>query len=145
MIKIDWNPPPKTLRYFGLIGMFAFPALAWAAHAGFAAFGLIPENARPIVAWILLGLAAYCTVSAAVAPAALKPLFIGMSVIGAPIGIAVSYVVLGIVYFLVITPIALIFKLIGRDALHRRLEPSAQTYWVKRTPTTDVKRYFRQF
>jgi hypothetical protein len=45
----------------------------------------------------------------------------------------------------VFTPIGLFFRLIGRDPLHRRFQPEADTYWVGRRPATDVRRYFRQF
>jgi hypothetical protein len=56
-----------------------------------------------------------------------------------------SYVILTMMFYLILTPVALVFKLIGRDALHRRFEPAAPTYWIKRTPPATVKRYFRQF
>jgi hypothetical protein len=38
-----------------------------------------------------------------------------------------------------------LFKIIGRDAMHRKFDPSAETYWIKRRPPESVKRYFRQF
>ena len=37
-------------------------------------------------------------------------------------------------YFLV-TPMGLVFKLIGRDGLERRFDPNAETHWVKRPRT----------
>jgi len=46
----------------------------------------------------------------------------------------VSPVVLGIIYFGVFTPTAWVMRLAGRDALSRRFEASAPTYWVDRDP-----------
>lgn len=40
-------------------------------------------------------------------------------------------IILSIVYFLIFTPLALIFRLIGKDPMERRFE-AADSYWVKR-------------
>ena len=41
--------------------------------------------------------------------------------------------------------LAIVFRLLGRDVLGTTFDRSAATYWVPRQPTTDVRRYFRQF
>ncbi len=41
-------------------------------------------------------------------------------------------IVMGIVFFLTITPIAFVFRLAGRDALDRRLDPEALSYFSPR-------------
>ena len=46
----------------------------------------------------------------------------------------VSPLVMGLMFFAVITPTALILKLIGKDLLRRRFSPSAQSYWIPRQP-----------
>jgi len=46
----------------------------------------------------------------------------------------VSPVVLGIMFFMVITPIGVIMRLRGKDLLRLRLDPETQTYWIVRTP-----------
>ncbi len=145
LIQIDWNPAARTLRQFGLIGVVAFSALAALAHYRLVVFAALPEGAvRPTVL-SLLGCAAYCGVLAPLAPRALKPLYWAMTLIGAPIGLVVSTVVMLAVYYVVITPMAVVFKIIGRDALNRKFDPSAATYWICRQPPENTKRYFRQF
>ena len=59
----------------------------------------------------------------------------------------VSPIILGIIYFAVFTPVALVFKLRGRDVLNRKFEPSQPSYWLHRTPPgPDAERSFpRQF
>ena len=46
----------------------------------------------------------------------------------------VSPIVLGAMFFLVLTPVAVAMRVIGRDAMKRRFEPAASTYWVERDP-----------
>lgn len=46
----------------------------------------------------------------------------------------VSPIVLGGMYFLVITPFGIVMRLAGRDALLRRLDPTARSYWINRDP-----------
>ncbi|MCP5142322.1 MAG: hypothetical protein H6926_06810 [Chromatiales bacterium] len=48
---------------------------------------------------------------------------------GLLLGMIVSPIVLGVIYFVMIAPIGLFMKLIKRDAMKRKLEPDAQTYW----------------
>ncbi len=40
--------------------------------------------------------------------------------------------IIGIVFFLTITPIAFVLRLAGRDELERRLDPEAPSYWAPR-------------
>jgi hypothetical protein len=41
--------------------------------------------------------------------------------------------------------LGLIFRLIGRDALCRKFDPEAPTYWLPHRQTKKVERYFQQF
>lgn len=44
----------------------------------------------------------------------------------------VNPLVMGAMFFIVISPVALVMRLFGRDVLRRKFDPSAQTYWVSR-------------
>ncbi|QDV89330.1 hypothetical protein RAS2_03950 [Phycisphaerae bacterium RAS2] len=143
MIQIDWKPSNRILRNFGLIGVVAFSAFAGLIRYDFGWFDKIPGT--PPVIYTLLGLAGYCGLFALVAPPALKWLYILLTVVSFPIGFVVSYVVVLVMFFLVITPIAMVFKLIGRDPMNRRFNPSLASYWIARTPPATAKRYFQQF
>lgn len=145
LIKIDWKPSRRTLRGFGFICLAGFPLLGLMAQFRVMAFAALPPSSSTTVAIVLAAIGGICGTFAIAAPIALKPLFIGLSVIALPIGFLVSNTLLIILYYAVITPIALVFKLTGRDAMHRKPDPSARTYWIERKPQTDMKRYFRQF
>lgn len=145
LIKIDWNPPRRTLRSFGIICLVAFPLLGLMAYFQVMAFAALPDSAKMTVALVLTGVGVLCGLLALAAPITLKPLFIGMSIIAVPIGFVVSNTLLILLYFLVLTPISLVFRLIGRDAMHRTPDRKSTTYWIERSQPTDLKRYFRQF
>lgn len=146
LVQIDWHPPPRTLRQFGLIGVAASALFALLCYLRpFRPFASLPESAVGEVTLALGILAAYCLITAFAAPRALRPLYLVLTALSLPIGLLISYAVMGVVFFGVITPVGLVFRLIGRDALSRRFDAQAPTYWVRRRPPGDVRRYFRQF
>ena len=145
MIKIDWQPDSSTLRTFGWTGLVAFPLLGLMAWNQWLAFAPLPDGAAQPTAYALLAIGVVCGVFALAAPVMLKPLFIGLSLIAVPIGFVLTYSLLTLIFFLIITPTAIVFRNIGRDALHRKFDRNAASYWSPRHATTDVKRYFRQY
>ena len=46
----------------------------------------------------------------------------------------VSPVVLGLIFYLCITPIGFLMRLFGKDPMRLRLDPEAETYWIRREP-----------
>jgi hypothetical protein len=61
-----------------------------------------------------------------------------------PIGLVVSELMLIVLYFGVITPIAFLMRVAGRDPLDRSIDRAAATYWVQHREAGDASRYFRQ-
>ena len=51
---------------------------------------------------------------------------------GIILGSIVSPIIMGIVYFLVVTPIGLFMRLLGKDLLKTNKVKSTSTYWIKR-------------
>jgi hypothetical protein len=134
MIEINKNPSLRTLRQFSLaLGVFAAIGYFVIAPGG---------SSRPTsVIWTTCAVIA---ISGLVRPASIYTIYLAMSYLTAPIGIVVSLTVLGIVYYIVVTPIGLVMRLFGMDPLQRRGDPKADTYWRKREqPQPD--QYFRQF
>ena len=120
-----------TLRKFGLMVGGVFAALG--------AFLLWRDFSWPIVlVWIGVPL----MVLGAVVPKLLRPIYIGWMSMALVLGAIVTRILLTIFFFVVITPVGLFFKLIGRDALHRKFDQDAATYWIdKEYPITDRSRY----
>ncbi len=145
MIEIDWNPPRRILRNFGLIGLVAFGVMGALIYWQVGPGKVVPAGAATLTATFLWVTAVHFGVFAAVVPALLRPVYVVLTVVTYPIGFVLSYVVMGLIFYGVIVPIGLIFKIVGRDAMHRRFDPSAPTYWIRRCPPDSAKRYFRQF
>jgi hypothetical protein len=53
---------------------------------------------------------------------------------GVLLGKVVSPIALGILFFGVLTPVALVMRLAGKDPLRLKLDRSANSYWIVRTP-----------
>jgi hypothetical protein len=62
-----------------------------------------------------------------------------------PIGWVVSRVILGLVFYGLMTPVAFVFRAAGRDELMLKPPAGVGTYWQKRPATLDKSRYLRQF
>jgi hypothetical protein len=132
---IPFHPSKTTLRQFAVLCVVIFGGMA-----GWQWF----HNENRIAGSIF-------TVAAAIGlwgcwrPADLRPIFVGWMVLAFPIGWTVSLVVLAVLFFGVFTPLALVFRLSGRDYLRLRREPDADSYWEPLTLNRDPKSYLNQF
>ncbi len=110
-------------RSFGfVVGGILLLIAIWPLHAGHAPYWLV---LAPAVALIAL---------AAIRPALLAPLNKLWFKLGMLMGRIISPIVLGIVYYLWITPIALILRLTGKKFLALGFDPDAKSYWIIREP-----------
>ena len=136
MIDLNLNPNRKELRQFS-----AALIVATGLVGGLLWWKLGPN---PWSQYLWIGGPVAGALGLAI-PIAIKPLFIVLSVVAFPIGIVIGTLALASVYYLMITPIGLVFRLIGRDSLHRRFDTTASTYWIPRKQTRAIGRYFQQF
>jgi hypothetical protein len=144
-LELNLNPDARTLRQFGWIALGAFALLgALVAWRG-GLFGFDFGAATWTVATALWSLGALSGLLSMVAPRANRPLWIALTVVAFPIGYVVSVALMGVLFFGVLTPVNLVFRLIGRDALQRRFDPAARSYWIERSGDVPLERYFRQF
>jgi hypothetical protein len=71
------------------------------------------------------------------------PLYKGWMHLVSPVGWVVSHLLLGLIYFGVVTPIGVCMRLFGRDKLERRFV-ALETYWTAHPTDIEPGRYFRQ-
>ncbi|HYB99312.1 MAG TPA: SxtJ family membrane protein [Candidatus Limnocylindrales bacterium] len=135
MIEIDWNPPRKTLRDFGLLCLLIFGAIA---------ASLWWKNGWTLGSQILAGAAVAGGVLGLLAPQALRPIFVGWMIAAFPIGWTISHLLLGAIYYLLLTPLGLLMRAFGYDPMNRKLDRQAKSYWIEHDKV-EVGRYFRQF
>jgi hypothetical protein len=83
-------------------------------------------------------------VSGLAKPEAIRPIFGAMSAVTLPIGKLTSFILLTAFFYLVILPIGLAFKLIGRDTLALRRSKGASSYLAPKRAEVDPANYFRQ-
>ena len=51
---------------------------------------------------------------------------------GMILGGMVAPIIMGIIFFSVVTPIGIIMKIIGKDLLNKKYNKKKKTYWIKR-------------
>jgi hypothetical protein len=137
LLELNRDPSPRDLKWFGVV-MLAFGGLVgallqWRFAAATAA------------TWVWGSAAALCAVYYAVA-ALRRPIFVGWMTLTYPIGWLLSHLMMGVVFYLVVTPIGLVLRLMGRDALDRKVDKGVETYWkAHESRGTAPDSYFRQF
>lgn len=144
MIEINLKPDARILRQFGWISLVGFGVLALLAWNSWLVFRYVGESGA-VLAKIFLAVGGLSAVLSLIAPKANAPLFVLLSILAYPIGFVLSYVIMGVLFYGMITPMALFFKLIGRDAMQRRFDPECQSYWLDARSDRKPKSYFRQF
>lgn len=141
MIKLDLNPAPhiiKQFAWFAVIGMGLLGFAALKFTVGFAWDHPVFLTAIGIgVVQLLLFLAGVSIMS--------RALFVVLSVAFVPIGFVLSHVMLAAIYYLVLTPIALVFRLIGRDVIGKKLDKNAKSYWHERSGDRPAASYFKLY
>src|SRR4051794_28073292 len=133
---IPSDPPSRMLRQFSGLWLAFF--------GGWAVWQWLVRD-RPVVALLLGALALVVGFLGLCWPRLIRPVFVGWMIAAFPIGWVVSQVLTAALFYTVFTPMALIFRLIGRDALMLRRDPDRTTYWIPKPPTTDPRRYLREF
>jgi hypothetical protein len=133
---ISFAPSTRTLRQFAATALVFLGGLA--AWQGW-------MHQRTELAIALAVLAATVGVLGLVKPAAIRPVYVGCMILTFPIGWIVSRLLLAVVFYGIFTPLGLLFRLLGRDALGIRPQPEAPSYWLPKPAVTDRRRYFRQF
>ncbi len=136
LVEIDYHPTVRQLRLFAIVWL----PLGLGIATVIARYTLEGPTA------VVIGSLAAVSISVGlVRPTWGAPVFVAVSLLTYPIGLVVSFALLAGIYFLVITPIAMLMRLLGRDPLERRIDRSAETYWRPCEPSSDIAHYFRQF
>jgi hypothetical protein len=90
-------------------------------------FGSHPERAY----W-LGGIGAAFLILGFLLPIVLKPIHVLWMGLALVLGFFMSRLLLTLLYFVILTPIGLIMRLFGKDLLNEKLQPDAESYWIKR-------------
>jgi hypothetical protein len=137
MIEINWHPKHKELRNFGLIALIASVIISLLLY-------LLKDLA---IQWILAitGAGLIIFLCSLISDVLTRIIYIALTLVTLPIGWVMSFIIMAIFYFSILTPLGLVFRLTGRDPLHRKFDSRAESYWLKRQPPDTIDRYYHQF
>ena len=121
-------------RIFGIVFVGIFLILA--GYGWYKQFSNTWINVFLVLVFVFL----LCTL---IAPKLLRPLNKAWYKLGLFLGRFVSPIVLGILFFIVITPVAVVTRLAGRDTLRLRKQ-STDSYWIDRKPPGPDPESFKQ-
>ncbi len=133
---IPFRPTSKALRQFAAAGLVFF--LAFGVHQYLA-------RGHHWTGAVLMVLAVVIGVTGLIRPAAVRRLFVGWMVLAFPIGWTISQLMLVLMFYLIITPVAVFFRLRGRDLLCRKPALDRKSFWTPKQTPLDVRSYFRQY
>lgn len=134
--EIDFRPKDRMLRQFALLWIVFFGAIG--------AFQL-GVRGRPGVGLTLIAVALLVGGLGLAVPGWIRPIYTSWMVAAFPIGWLVSHAMLGLIYYGLFTPLAIGFRLLGRDPLRRRRKPEGETYYLPKLTPTDPATYFQQY
>jgi len=137
----NWNPGAGEKRKFARSLIIGFPIIAavfaimaWLRtgtwHGGFVWLAIIGAALGAIL-WVL--------------PQIARPFYLIWFFAACCIGIVVSNLLIAAFFYLIVTPIGLLMRILGRDPLQKRFDRSRTTYWRDVEKVVDGERYFRQF
>ena len=127
---------PPELRKFGLLIGAVFALLGiwfwWRDKARY------PYFLAPGTVLVVLG---------AIAPRALRLIYVGWMTVAFLLGFVVSNILLTLFFYLVVTPIGLVARLAGKDFLNRKLDSQTKSYWIMRDRLSSKQKrnYEQQF
>ena len=96
--------------------------------------------------WYLFGGAFLPLLTGLFAPMILKPFQKVWMTIAIVMGWIMTRIILSILFYLILTPIGLIMRLLGKDILNMKLDAESPSYWIPRQTDISEKRdYEKQF
>lgn len=125
----DLDTSKKSLRKFGYtVGSVFILITAW----------LVFKNYAEFLQYILASIAIFLIVFALLSPMLLQKIYRVWMTIAFTMGWFVSRVLLGILFYAVITPIGIIARISGKDFLNLKKQKNQQSYWIRRDPEKEI-------
>jgi hypothetical protein len=133
--EVTARPSTRTLRQFAALFLIVFSVTAgvrvWRGDTGTLTMAIA-------AAGVVVG------VAGVVRPNAIRYVYTGWMIAAFPIGWTISRIIVMMLFYVVFTPFALVFRLLGRDALRLRRE-TLTTYWTNTTDAEPPESYYGQF
>ena len=141
LVKLNWHPNKRELRQFGAVFLTGFVAIGslkyfWPWE------WLISRDEKLGLVLIIIGLlvGAIALTGTRVA----LPLYWGWLGIAYVLGNIMSRIIVAAIFFLVVTPLGLLSRLVGRNRLQLK-KPDNTSYWQQISLPKEIEQYERQF
>lgn len=126
---------PRDLRKFGITMCVAIAVLG----------ALFLWRGKGSPAWFF-GIAGLFLVLGLAVPVALRPVQKAWMAFAIALGWVMTRVILVVLFYLGVTPVGLIARVVGKKFIDLGFEPERDSYWIKRpAPTRGKERYLSQF
>jgi hypothetical protein len=120
-MKLKLKDEPKEWRNFVLV---------WCAAVSLVTWLLVRKGWAPDQGLKLVGiLAALAAAAAVVRPQMFRWLYRAGMTLSFHVGQVMGRVILTVVFFLVVTPMGLLLRLMGKDLLELKRDPAKRSYW----------------
>lgn len=136
----QFNATPRMLRQFAagwLVFFAASGAYQW----------LVKGHVKTGIVFMVIG--GLGGMGGWIWPRLIQPFFTVAMCVAFPIGWCLSQVLLTVMFYVILTPVAVFFRLKGRDLLMRKRDQKRgqvrTTYWHEMGGGRDMHRYFRQY
>ena len=126
---------PREIRKFGIIGTMFFSTILTVALWRDKTLGAY-----------FFGLLTVLSIGFVLMPVKLQPIYAGWLKVAHFISAKVTILILTILFYFVITPVALVKIIFGGRPLHLDTDPDAETYWVTRfEPAQPKERFLKRY
>ena len=125
----------KVLRSFGFVMAGAFAVIAI----------LLFWKQRAAAPWMAGGVALFGGLGL-IAPVILKPIYIVWMTFAHYLSFVMTYVILTVFFYIVLTPVGLLMRVFGKDLLAKKFPGGKETYWVpSESYPDDIERYSKPY
>ncbi len=129
-------PTKKELRKFAIIAIVFFGLIAFLQY----------RHHNTIAMYIFGSLSAWGLIAAITFPPVIRPLHWLLTKVAHYIGWFNTRLLLGLMFYLIFTPIGLLMRAFGKDLLDQKVDRKAKSYWIlKEEKPFEKKDYERQF
>ena len=135
--QISSSATIKQIRQFGiLVGIVLVAVGSWQLY----------RQIYPIVRIVLWSIGSFLFAGGLLWPQILKPLYVLWMLLAHMLSWVNTRIILGVIFYLIFTPIALVMRILQRDGLQKKINKNASSYWTQRTAPENIKEHFeRQF
>jgi hypothetical protein len=92
-----------------------------------------------------IGLAVLFLLAALVFPSGLRPVERAWMALARVLSIVMTYVILTLTFYLIITPVGLILRVFGKDLLQKKFESVKTSYWIPVEPDGPCSRHDKPY